>query len=108
MDFDYVKYRPSPHARDRAVERVPGANKYNVKEKFQQLIEKGTLLFDINPGDGKCYRYFKSGDFFIPCIKYTESLFFIMSVIDWKMILRNENTSDFDALQWRLHRYHYH
>ena len=108
MDFDYVHYRTSPHARERGIERIPGANKYNIDKKFQQLIKDGTLLFDVRPNDGKFYRYFKSEDFFIPCVKEEDSYFRIMSVLDWQMVLRNENTSETDALQYRLRRYHYH
>ncbi|MGA4519231.1 hypothetical protein ACPA0F_18395 [Solibacillus silvestris] len=108
MDFDYVRYIVGSHARERGLERIPGATTDNIDEKLQDLISDGTLLFDVRPGDGEFYRYFKSGEYFIPCVKKSLYEFRIMSILDWSMVIRNENTTDYDALQHRVRRYHYH
>lgn len=106
MDFDYSPYYSGPHARERVVERVPEANWDNADEVIINLAEEGTIMAEVKK-EGKKYRYLRSGDFFLPCVADFGYIFKVMSVLPWDMIKRNENTSDFEALQYRLDRYHY-
>ena len=106
MDFDHSIYHAGSHARSRAVDRVPEINWDNVDEKIEELAEEGTIIAEVRENE-KRYRYLRNGDLFLPCVADSGYSFKVMSVMTWEMVKRNEQTTDIEALQHRLHRYHY-
>jgi len=81
MVFNYVTYISSEHAELRYMERIEPCSREEAKQAILETVQNGFVLIDIQE-----HRYIKSSNLFFPCVKISENIYKIKSVLTWDMV----------------------